>query len=77
MKMAEQIVKWIEVDQRYGYTPEYHDENYLNRYCAEHEPDVILPPEYCMPETMIERGSYGLINMKPKIIAITKQNVIR
>jgi hypothetical protein len=30
-----------------------------------------------MPETMPERVTYGIEQMKPKIIAITKKDVVR
>jgi Glycosyltransferase family 6. len=77
LKMATQITRWIDIDQKYGHTPIFHDESYIQRYYSLNPPDVILTPEYCMPETMPERENYGLTNMKPNIIAITKKNVVR
>jgi histo-blood group ABO system transferase len=74
-KMAHQIISWRIIDAKYGYIPEYHDETYLNRYCAENEPDIILTPQYCMPDAHKDKKAYGLLDMSPKIIAITKKNI--
>jgi hypothetical protein len=72
IEMARQIIKWIDIDQKYNFIPIYHDESYFNRYMIINPPDVILSPEYCMPETDREREVYGLLDLKPKMIAITK-----
>jgi histo-blood group ABO system transferase len=72
LTMAKTIIEWTDIDQKYGFTQPHHDENYLNRHCVLHKPDVILSPEYCMPQTMRERKAYGIDYMKPKMIAITK-----
>jgi histo-blood group ABO system transferase len=72
LKMAEQIKTWVNIDQKHGHTPKYHDEMYLNKYLVDNTPDVILSPSYCMPETTRERITYGLMNLSPKIICLTK-----
>jgi hypothetical protein len=72
LKMAETIKEWVDIDQKYGHTPKYHDEMYLNRYLIDNPPDVILSPEYCMPETAKEKITYGIMNLHPRIICLTK-----
>ena len=72
LEIAKVITSWVNIDQKHHYTPNWHDESYLNKFLTINVPDIVLSPEYCMPETMRERRVYGIAHMKPKIIAITK-----
>ncbi len=47
----ETMASWLQDDLSRGITPVWHDESAWNRYLIDHEPDVILPSEYCCPET--------------------------
>lgn len=72
LKMANTIRGWVDVDQKYGHVPMWHDECYLNAYANKHEPGVILSPSYCYPDVNIDIKKYGLQDLKPKILAVTK-----
>lgn len=72
LEMAKLISEWNVKDQEHGFTPQWHDETYLNKYAALYRPDVILPPGYCFPQTEKEIKSWGLSGIEPKIVAITK-----
>jgi histo-blood group ABO system transferase len=75
LTLAKKIMSDINIDQKYGIVPVWHDESYWNALLCKYPPDVILSPSYCMPETIRERKVYGLTKIVPKMIAITKQNV--
>lgn len=34
-----------------GFIAVWHDESYWNKYCIDHQPDTILSPSYCYPES--------------------------
>jgi histo-blood group ABO system transferase len=41
----------IDDDLRRGVVAAWHDESHWNRYLVDHPADVVLPPEYCCPES--------------------------
>ncbi len=49
-KFINQSVKMIDIDQRNGIVPVWHDESVLNRYMATNHPTKILTPSYHYPE---------------------------
>ena len=72
LDMARTICKWIDLDQKYGYTPEWFDESYLNKYFAYNPPDVSLDPSYCYPESPCHAVSWKLLECVPKIVCLFK-----
>lgn len=50
LKMAQKITENIMTDLDKGLIAIWHDESHLNRYFVDHEPTVVLSPEYCCPE---------------------------
>jgi histo-blood group ABO system transferase len=74
LKMAKTIMKWVDIDAKYGYVPCWHDESYLQKYAKLHPPDVILNPKYLYPQTDHEIITYGLQDLSPKIICINKSH---
>lgn len=75
LEIASVISSWVDVDQKYGFTPEWHDEAYLNAYLCRNPPDVILDPSYCFPLGLgAVWGEWGIKDFKPKIGAIYKRN---
>lgn len=43
--------KAIDEDREAGIIAVWHDESHWNRYLIDHQPDVVLPPDYCCCET--------------------------
>lgn len=70
--MANKIKNWIDIDQKYNYVPRWHDESYLNKFMAINKPDIKLSPAYCYPDNISDIKKWGLISIKPKILAVTK-----
>jgi histo-blood group ABO system transferase len=51
LQMSDTIIDMVDADERNGLVAEWHDESYMNRYCLDFAPDVILSPSYCYPES--------------------------
>jgi hypothetical protein len=49
MKMASQIVDWVDADAIRGITAIWHDESHLQKYALD-KPKHVLDPGYCFPE---------------------------
>jgi histo-blood group ABO system transferase len=62
----ERMAKSIEIDAERGLMAVWHDESHWNRYLIDHQPDVVLSPLYCSPDTWNVEGR--------KIVAITKDH---
>jgi len=76
LDMARQIIKWIDKDQKYGFTTCWNDESYLNKALAiTHLPDVELSPSYCYPmESALDIKMWGLKDIDCKIACLYKNN---
>lgn len=72
LEMAEKIVEWVDIDQMWGYTPEWHDESYLNRYFTYFPPSLSLDPSYCYPQNSSDAQEWRIADLKPKIICLFK-----
>lgn len=51
MKMITELANNVAYDARRGIIAIWHDESHMNKYFSENEPDVILSPSYCYPES--------------------------
>lgn len=65
--IATELAQCIDEDLNRGIIAKWHDESHLNRFFADHPPDVELSPAYCYPEKMS-------LPFKPKIIGVEKNN---
>lgn len=72
LEISKQIIKWIDIDQKYNFTPLHNDETYLQKAIVKYKPDIILSSEYCYPDLLSDIKRWGLTGLIPKIIAITK-----
>jgi histo-blood group ABO system transferase len=67
LKMASTIKKWKSIDQLQNIIPIWHDESYMNKYCIDFPPSLVLSPSYCYPESWH-------IPFSKKLIALDKNH---
>lgn len=61
------VIELVDADLAKGYIAKWHDESYLNRFCIDHPPSLILSPAYCYP------ADWSLPYEK-KVVVITKDH---
>ncbi len=69
------MAKGIEEDEKIRIMAEWNDETFWNHYI--HTSGVKITefnPEYCMPEQLHLQQAWGLTNLTPKIIALSKNH---
>lgn len=66
----------IQEDEKRGIMAEWHDETFWNRYTNHVAPNLVseLGPAYCMVEQVPLRYSWGIADIKPKILALAKDH---
>lgn len=75
-----QLAKWcyeaLKKDEKNGKTPIWHDESVLQRYIADHPPEVILDCGYHYPESNIDhyKKLWGNETFKKKILLLDKDH---
>lgn len=73
-RMMKRLSLLIEDDEKRNILAEWHDETHFNRELSEMKSFTVLDPSYCMPEPKSLREEWGLINFKPKILALDKDH---
>lgn len=78
LKAVEIMHRGIEEDERNGIMPEWHDETMWVKYIhTSGEKFTEFTPEYCMPEPIYKRLLWGINDIKPKILALEKEEGFR
>jgi hypothetical protein len=57
LRMAETIMRNVDIDKSRGIVARWHDESHFQRYLADNPPAKVLTPAYCYPEGY--GGGYG------------------
>jgi histo-blood group ABO system transferase len=73
LKVTESLKVMVDIDLSKNYVATWHDEAYWNKYLSMYPPDVILDPSYCCPDSNELIEKWGLVGIKPKLIALTKK----
>ena len=66
--------KSIGYTDNHGILAQWHDETMWNWYCKLNTPKKVLSPEYCMVEQKELRLKWGIDNLTPKLIALSKDH---
>lgn len=75
LNAIEYMANGIDEDERNGIMAEWNDETFWNHYIhTQNVPVTELTPEYCMPEQINLRKSWGLDKLTPKILALAKDH---
>lgn len=64
----------IDIDEKNGIMPVWHDESAWNFFLSFVKPTVELSPSYCMPEQQHLRKEWGIDNFRPIILALDKNH---
>jgi len=68
LRACRKVDELCQYDERRGFIPEWHDEQYLNSYLVSHPPQLILSPDYCWSELMADKRPTA------KILALVKDH---
>lgn len=73
--MCDALAGLVDVDKSNGITPKWHDESVWNALFSRYpELFTVLPPSYCMTESIDKRKAWGIENYLPKILALEKDH---
>ncbi len=75
--MSEILARNIEEDERKGVRAEWFDESHLNYFIstlADRSKVKVLSPSYCLVEQKTLRAAWGISELEPKIIALSKDH---
>ena len=75
--LASQITICIDMDEKQGIIPRWHDESALNRALASYPPDIILSPSYCYPDNDWWYQTIWMEQYERKLVAIDKTEAER
>lgn len=73
LKNAELLRLMVDIDLSKDFIATWHDESYYNKLLSLYPPDIVLDPSYCYPDKQELVDKWGLKDIKPKLIAITKE----
>jgi hypothetical protein len=73
--MCERIAEAIDSDSGAGITALWHDESHLNAYRQRQRPATVLPPAFAYPDLPEQAAAWGIADISPKILALTKDHL--
>jgi histo-blood group ABO system transferase len=73
LKICELLKLMIDIDLSKNFIATWHDESYFNKLMSLYPPDVVLDPSYCYPDQQELIEKWKLKDIKPRLIAITKE----
>jgi len=74
LEVAEILSKVIDYDLNRGVVPIWHDETAINWWLANNPNFKELTPQYCYPDKQDTANRWGLGEIKPKILALSKNH---